>query len=110
VEPFGEAHSVAQTRLEEVARLVASDTEELSQERFAPLDALLRKPEAALVSLPHIALAEDAAHRIRMGNPAIIRGRHAPLDAEHAYVTAKGKLLAIGEVRFGEFHPNRVFK
>jgi tRNA pseudouridine55 synthase len=110
VEPFGEAHSVTQTRLEEVARLVASDTDELSQERFAPLDALLKKPEAALVSLPHIALAEDAAHRIRMGNPAIIRGRDAPLDAEHAYVTAKGKLLAIGEVRFGEFHPNRVFK
>jgi tRNA pseudouridine55 synthase len=110
VEPFGEAHSVTQTRLEEVARLVASDSDELSQERFAPLDALLKKPEAALVSLPHIALAEDAAHRIRMGNPAIIRGRDAPLDAEHAYVTAKGKLLAIGEVRFGEFHPNRVFK
>jgi tRNA pseudouridine55 synthase len=110
VAPFGEDQSVTQAQLEAAANLAEADLEELSQERFAALDALLKKPEAALVSLPNMALGEDAAHRIRMGNPAIIRGRDAPLDAEHAYVTAKGKLLAIGEVRFGEFHPNRVFK
>jgi tRNA pseudouridine55 synthase len=110
VAPFGEDQSVTQAQLEAAANLAEADLEELSQERFAALDALLKKPEAALVSLPNMALGEDAAQRIRMGNPAIIRGRDAPLDAEHAYVTAKGKLLAIGEVRFGEFHPNRVFK
>jgi tRNA pseudouridine55 synthase len=111
VAPFGEDHSVTAAQLEEAAGAPASGEGDLLQaERFRPLDALLQRPEAALVSLPCIALGDDAAHRIRMGNPAIIRGRDAPLDAAHAYVTAKGKLLAIGEVRFGEFHPNRVFK
>jgi tRNA pseudouridine55 synthase len=110
VAPFGEEHLVRQAQIESAAPSADGATDQLSDERFRRLDALLEKPEAALVSLPHIALGDDAAHRIRMGNPAIIRGRDAPLDAEHAYVTTKGKLLAIGEVRFGEFHPNRVFK
>jgi tRNA pseudouridine55 synthase len=110
VAPFGEEHLVRQAQIESAAPSADGATDQLSDERFSRLDALLEKSEAALVSLPHIALGDDAAHRIRMGNPAIIRGRDAPLDAEHAYVTTKGKLLAIGEVRFGEFHPNRVFK
>jgi tRNA pseudouridine55 synthase len=115
VAPFGENRSIMSAQLEDAANLVAErgaghGANSLSPETFRPLDALLEMPEAALVSLPHIALGDDAAHRIRMGNPAIIRGRDAPLDADQAYATAKGKLLAIGEVRFGEFHPNRVFK
>jgi tRNA pseudouridine55 synthase len=115
VAPFGENRSVTSVQLEDAAKLIAEQgaghgADTLSPESFRPLDTLLEMPEAALVSLPRIALGDDAAHRIRMGNPAIIRGRDAPLEADHAYVTAKGKLLAIGEVRFGEFHPNRVFK
>lgn len=114
VAPFGEDRSMTQAQLEaaakDVAELNGQDSNVLSIGSFRPLDALLETPEAALVSLPHMALGEDAANRIRMGNPAIIRGRDAPLDADRAYVTDKGKLLAIGEVRFGEFHPKRVFK
>lgn len=109
VEPFGEEDAVTQAELEDASgRRI--DGETLSAGIFHELDSLLEAPEAALVSLPHIALGDDAAHRIRMGNSAIIRGRDAPLDADQAYVSAKGKLLAIGEVRFGEFHPKRVFK
>jgi tRNA pseudouridine55 synthase len=111
VAPFGLENAATQARLEAAAEEISDGgANDLATETFRPLDALLQAPEAALVSLPHIALGDDAAHRIRMGNPAIIRGRDAPLEADHAYVTAKGKLLAIGEVRFGEFHPNRVFK
>jgi tRNA pseudouridine55 synthase len=111
VVPFGQEHAVTQTQLEAAAREIAdAGAIDLAAETFRPLDVLLQAPEAALVSLPHIALGDDAAHRIRMGNPAIIRGRDAPLEADHAYVTAKGRLLAIGDVRFGEFHPKRVFK
>jgi tRNA pseudouridine55 synthase len=110
VKPFNEEHSVTQAELQGASLHAVNAADELGPDRFAVLDALLQKPEAALVSLPHIALGEDAAQRIRMGNPAIIRGRDAPFDTAYAYVTAKGKLLAIGEVRFGEFHPSRVFK
>ncbi len=116
VAPFDEQMAVTQEQLAEAARKVSASLEArpelgaLSTEALQPLDVLLRAPDTALASLPHVALNDEAAHRIRMGNPAIIRGRDAPVEADPAYVTAKGKLLAIGEIKHGEFHPKRVFK
>ena len=116
VAPFDERLAVTQEQLAEAARRVSAglaapaEINPLSSEAFKPLDALLNSPESALASLPHIALNDEAAQRIRLGNPAIVRGRDAPVEADAAYATSKGRLLAIGEVRFGEFHPRRVFK
>ena len=116
VAPFDERLAVTQEQLAEAAKHVADaleaqrDLNPLSGEAFKRLDALLKSPETALVSLPHIALNDEAAQRIRLGNPAIVRGRDAPVEADAAYATSKGRLLAVGEVRFGEFHPRRVFK
>ena len=64
---------------------------------------------AALEYLPHVALTDDAAARIRLGNPVIIRGRDAPVEAEEAFATARGKLVAIGAIEAGMFKPRRVF-
>ncbi|MAW89202.1 MAG: tRNA pseudouridine(55) synthase TruB [Phyllobacteriaceae bacterium] len=80
-----------------------------AKERFAALDALLMDTQAALEDLPHMALTDDAANRVRLGNPVILRGRDAPVEAEEAYVTARGRLVAIGAVSAGQFHPRRVF-
>lgn len=116
VAPFDERSAVTQDQLMDAARKVSATLESqpelgaLAAQAFQPLDVLLKAPETALVSLPHIALSEEAAHRVRMGNSAIIRGRDAPVEADLAYVTAKGRLLATGEIRHGEFHPRRVFK
>lgn len=65
---------------------------------------------SALDGLSHVALSEDAAHRVRLGNAVIVRGRDAPVEADEAYVTSRGKLLAIGEIAAGQFKPRRVFK
>ncbi len=54
-------------------------------------------------------VSDDQAHRIRMGNPVILRGRDAPVEADEACVTSKGKLLAIGFIEQGQFKPKRVF-
>ena len=62
-----------------------------------------------LSSLPQIVINDDQAHRLRMGNPIILRGRDAPVSADEAYATARGKLVAIGEIGGGEFRPKRVF-
>ena len=116
VAPFDERLAVTQDELAEAAKQVSAALEAqpnlnpLSGEVFKPLDDLLKAPETALASLPHIALNDEAAQRVRMGNPAIVRGRDAPVEADAAYATSKGKLLAIGAIRFGEFRPNRVFK
>ncbi len=76
---------------------------------LSSLDALLVGTEAALEGLPHVAVSEDAAQKLRLGNSIILRGRDAPAEADDAYATLRGKLVAIGAVEAGMFKPRRVF-
>jgi tRNA pseudouridine55 synthase len=92
----------------------ATDTAEVVDAVAAPIDfdaidALLVDTSAALDCLPQIAISDDAATKIRLGNPVIIRGRDAPVEAEEACATARGKLVAIGAIEQGMFKPKRVF-
>ncbi|MCG5482639.1 MAG: tRNA pseudouridine(55) synthase TruB [Sinorhizobium meliloti] len=103
VAPFGEEDMVP------LADLVALEKIEDETERLAALDAYLIDTGEALSDLPHIAVSDDQAHRLKMGNPIILRGRDAPLPAPEAYATVQGKLVAIGEIAEGEFRPKRVF-
>ena len=64
---------------------------------------------AALDCLPQVAISDDAATKIRLGNPVIMRGRDAPVEAAEACATARGKLVAIGAIEHGMFKPKRVF-
>ncbi|HEY4191953.1 MAG TPA: tRNA pseudouridine(55) synthase TruB [Mesorhizobium sp.] len=77
--------------------------------RFDEIDALLVDTGAALDCLPQVAVSDDAATRIRLGNPVVIRGRDAPVEAEEACATVRGKLVAIGAIEQGMFKPKRVF-
>ena len=63
----------------------------------------------ALSNLTHLPVSDDQAHRLKMGNPVILRGRNAPVAESEVYATARGKLIAIGEIEQGEFRPKRVF-
>jgi tRNA pseudouridine55 synthase len=103
VAPFDEARMVP------LANLVALESIEDMDERLAALDAFLIDTGEALSSLPHLAVSEDQARRLRSGNPIILRGRDAPLPAPEAYATAGGDLIAIGAIEEGEFRPKRVF-
>jgi tRNA pseudouridine55 synthase len=103
VAPFDE------DRMVPLADLVALEAIEDTDERLAALDAYLIDTGEALSSLPHLAISEDQAHRVRSGNPIILRGRDAPLPAPEAYATAGGVLVAIGAIEEGEFRPRRVF-
>ncbi|MEN3598863.1 tRNA pseudouridine(55) synthase TruB [Brucella melitensis] len=76
---------------------------------FSALDALVIDTGAALDCLPQVPLSDDQAQRVRLGNPVILRGRDAPLEADEACVTTRGKLLAIGYIEHGQFKPKRVF-
>ncbi len=99
----------AEDRMVPLADLVALEKIEDRDERLAALDAYLIDTAEALSSLPHLAVTDDQAHRLRMGNPVIVRGRDAPLSEPEAYATARGRLVAIGEIGQGEFRPKRVF-
>lgn len=103
VAPFGEDKMVP------LADLVALEEIEDRDERLAALDAYLIDTAEALSSLPHLPVTEEQAHRIKMGNPIILRGRDVPVEEPEAYATVRGKLIAIGEIGQGEFRPKRVF-
>lgn len=115
VDPFTAEDLVTLAQLEEA---VAANAPELAEgeapgrpdgAQLKALDALLVDTGAALDSLPQVALTDDAAARIRLGNPVIIRGRDAPLEADEACATSRGKLVAIGMIEAGMFKPKRVF-
>ena len=76
---------------------------------FGAIDDLLIDTGAALECLPQVALSDEAAQKIWLGNPFIIRGRDAPVEAEEACATARGRLVAIGAIEAGMFKPKRVF-
>jgi tRNA pseudouridine55 synthase len=103
VAPFAEETMVP------LAELVALEAIEDRDERLAALDAFLGDTAEALSTLPQLRITDDQAHRLRMGNPIILRGRDAPVAEPEAVALAGGKLIAIGEIAGGEFHPRRVF-
>ena len=104
--------------LAELEAAVAANAPELAEgeapgrpdgAQLKALDEMIVDTGAALDCLPQVALTDDAAARIRLGNPVIIRGRDAPLEADEACATARGKLVAIGMIEAGMFKPKRVF-
>ena len=76
---------------------------------FDAIDALLVDTVAALDCLPQVAIGDDAATKLRLGNSIVVRGRDAPVEAEEACATARGRLVAIGAIEQGMFKPKRVF-
>lgn len=103
VAPFAEETMVP------LEKLTALEEIEEMDERLAALDALLIDTCEALSALPHLIISDDQAHRLKMGNPILVRGRDAPVAESEAYATARGRLIAIGEIGQGEFRPKRVF-
>lgn len=103
VAPFAEETMVP------LSELVALEAIEDRDARLEALDAFIVDTSEALSSLPQIRITEDQAHRLRMGNPIIVRGRDAPVAEPEAVALAGSKLVAIGEIAGGEFHPRRVF-
>ena len=80
-----------------------------ASERFAALDAFVVDTGAALDCLPQFTITDDAAAKLRLGNPIILRGRDAPVEADEACAMARGRLVAIGAIEAGMFKPKRVF-
>lgn len=103
VAPFAEEMMVP------LAELVALEAIEDRDARLEALDVFIVDTSEALSALPQIRITEDQAHRLRMGNPIIVRGRDAPVAEPEAVALSGSKLVAIGEIAGGEFHPRRVF-
>ena len=89
VEPFTRTISSRSTSWRR--RCLPADAGEPAEgDRFAAIDAYIVETAAALDCLPQIAVTDDAASRIRLGNAVIVRGRDAPVEAAEACATARG--------------------
>ncbi len=111
VEPFTADDFVTLEELEAALPPQPADGEAAAPAagRFAALDDFLVDTGAALDCLPQVAVSDDTATRIRLGNPVVVRGRDAPVEAEEACAMARGRLVAIGAIEQGMFKPKRVF-
>ena len=118
VDPFTAEDFVTFDEIEQALASAASEPDEgeddKSERRPGPeqwkaLDALLVDTGAALDCLPQVVVTDDAAARLRLGNPVIVRGRDAPAEADEVCAFARGHLVAIGAIEAGMFKPKRVF-
>jgi tRNA pseudouridine55 synthase len=118
VDPFTADDLVTMAEIEKAIASVPSEAAEEGDATQAPrpgpdqwkaLDALLMDTGSALDCLPQVVVNDDTAARLRLGNPVIVRGRDAPVEAEEACAFARGRLVAIGAIEAGMFKPKRVF-
>ncbi|MCK5932875.1 MAG: tRNA pseudouridine(55) synthase TruB [Fulvimarina manganoxydans] len=106
--------------LDELMEAADEGREELDEEQveagatarvtdFEPLDDYVVDAAEALSDLYEVSLSEEQASRVLSGNPVLLRGRDAPAFCEEAFATGHGRLIAIGAIEQGSFHPRRVF-
>lgn len=95
--------------VEDALTLAEIEAESEHAEGPEALAALLAPVHAALTDMPEIRLSSDDAARVRRGQSVLLRGRDAPVLEEMVFATARGTLLAVGEVAKGTFTPTRVF-
>ncbi len=109
VDPFTAEDFVTLAELEAALPPKPEGDEVPAADRFKALDAFVIDTVAALDCLPQVSVTDDAATRLRLGNSVVVRGRDAPVEAEEACATARGRLVAIGAIEQGMFKPKRVF-
>jgi tRNA pseudouridine55 synthase len=100
---LGHVSALRRTRVGPFAEEDAVTVDELTSD-----PAALRPVEMALSDLPSVAVSRDVANRLMRGQPAILRGREAPLSGK-IYATCNGVLVAVGDVERRELVPHRVF-
>lgn len=82
--------------------------EEIEALELAQRDQQLRPLNEAVNHLPEVMLDQRQAQLVRMGNPALLIGRNAPIALDEAYATHNGAMVAMGYVEKGQFKPSRV--
>lgn len=98
VEPFNEEDLISLDKLIEL------------EGNLEGLDAEILPTGIVLDELTEVPISKEQAQRVRAGNPVLLVGRDAIIQADEAFASFGSDLIAIGEVEKGSFHPKRVFK
>ena len=62
-----------------------------------------------LDGIPALAIDEEQARRLKLGQPVLLRGANAPIAEDAVLVTCGGKPVGIGTIEQGSLKPKRLF-
>jgi tRNA pseudouridine55 synthase len=100
VGPFTEAHMISLENLEELSHKAPGGN---------AITGALLPIETVLDGIPALAIDEDKARRLRLGQPVLLRGANAPIAEDAVLVTCGGKPAGIGQISEGMLKPKRLF-
>ena len=100
VGPFTENHMISLENLAELGHKAPGGD--------AKTGALL-PIETVLDGIPALAIDEEQARRLKLGQSVLLRGANAPIAHEAVLVTCGGKAVDIGTVEQGSLKPKRLF-
>jgi tRNA pseudouridine55 synthase len=97
---FAEARMISLERLEELRHKAPGLTAETGA--LLPL-------ETALDGIPALALNDEQARRLRLGQTVLLRGANAPIQSEAVLMTLGSKPVGIGQIAQGTLSSKRLF-
>jgi len=100
VGPFTEAHMISLENLAELGHKAPGGD--------AKTGALL-PIETVLDGIPALAIDEEQARRLKLGQAVLLRGANAPIAEDAVLVMSGGKPLGIGTIIQGSLKPKRLF-
>jgi tRNA pseudouridine55 synthase len=100
VGPFTEAHMISLENLTELGHKAPGGD--------AKTGALL-PIETVLDGIPALAIDEEQARRLKLGQAVLLRGANAPIAEDAVLVMSGGKPLGIGTIVQGSLKPKRLF-
>ena len=100
VGPFTEAHMISLENLEDLSHKAPGGD---------AMKGALLPIETVLDGIPALAVDEEQARRLRLGQPVLLRGANAPIAEDAVLVTCGGKPVGIGTIGQGTLKPKRLF-
>ncbi len=100
VGPFTEAHMISLENLAELGHKAPGG--DANKGVLLPI-------ETVLDGIPALAIDEEQARRLKLGQTVLLRGANAPIAEDSVLVMSGGKPLGIGTVIQGSLKPKRLF-
>jgi tRNA pseudouridine55 synthase len=97
---FTETQMISLERLEEMRHKPAGLTAE---------NGALLPLETALDGIPALAMSEEQARRLRLGQSVLLRGANAPIQSDAVLMTLGSKPVGIGQIAQGTLTSKRLF-
>jgi tRNA pseudouridine55 synthase len=100
VGPFTEAHMISLENLAELSHNAPGGD---------AINGALLPIETVLDGIPALAVDQEQARRLRLGQPVLLRGANAPIAEDAVLMMSGGSPLGIGAIGEGTLKPKRLF-